>query len=149
MTVAAVAPAGDGKAVLLADPAGQIVVPIFVGGTEGLSIELRQEKRRYQRPLTHDLLDSVMRELGGELDKVQVDDLKSNVFIGTVFVRQGTRVVPIDARPSDAIALALGADAPIFVARKVVEAAGVRRDQLDGSGEPGRPRVPAGEPESL
>lgn len=129
MTVAAVAATEQGsKVVMLVDGTDKVALPIFVGASEALSIELRLHKERYQRPLTHDLLDSVMHKLGGQIEKVHVDELRDNVYIGAVFVRQGRKISEIDARPSDAIALALGAEAPIFVARKVVEAAGVRKD---------------------
>jgi hypothetical protein len=124
------------------------MVPIFVGGTEALSIQLRLERQRYQRPLTHDLLDAVTRELHGEFEKVQVDDLRDNVYIGTVFVRDGRRVAVIDARPSDAIAIAIGAEVPIFVARKVIEAAGVRREEFDQERK-ASPRIPGVDPLSL
>jgi uncharacterized protein len=149
MTVAGVATTSQGgKVVMLVDAEQKTVLPIFVGGTEALSIELRLEHQRYQRPLTHDLLDSVMHELHGELQKVQVNELRDNVYIGAVFVRDGGHIAEIDARPSDAIALALGADVPIFVASKVIEAAGVRRDQFDQSRE-ALPGLPGVDPMSL
>jgi len=106
------------------------VVPIFVGGTEALSIGLRHESRRYPRPLTHDLLDSLVDELGGDLVKVHVDSLQRNVFIGRVYMRQESRVFDVDARPSDAIALAIGNRVPIFVASDVVNAAGMRLEDI-------------------
>lgn len=144
MTVTGVHPAGQGKAVLLIDEARRVVVPIYIGGTEALSIELRLEKQRYQRPLTHDLLDSVMHELRGELVKVQVDELRDNIFIGKVFVRDGGRVAEIDARPSDAIALAIGNNVPIFVARNVVSATGIARQAFVSSeDEDSMPVAPA------
>jgi uncharacterized protein len=143
MTVAGVVTTTQGgKVVLLVDGADKVALPIFIGGTEALSIELRLKKERYARPLTHDLLESVTKQLGGEIEKVQVDDLRDNVFIGTVFLRAGRRVSEIDARPSDAIALAIGAEAPIFVARKVVEAAGVNKDELDPKRKPKTPVDP-------
>jgi uncharacterized protein len=128
MTVGEVTATGDGNAVLLVDAANDVVLPIFVGQNEAMAIDLRQRKQRYQRPLTHDLLDAVMHELGGSLVRVQVDDIKDKTFVGAVFVRAGTRVIELDARPSDAIALALGNRVPIFVARRVVDQAGVRRN---------------------
>lgn len=134
MTVAGLGTTAEGgKVVLLIDPDQNTIVPIFIGGTEALSIQLRLDHQHYQRPLTHDLLDSMVRELGGELEKVQVDDLRDSTYIGTVFLRDGRRVAQIDARPSDAIALALGNEVPIFVARKVVEAAGVKREEIEGA----------------
>jgi uncharacterized protein len=134
MTVGEVTPTRDGNAVLLVDASNDVVVPIFIGPNEAMAIELRHRKQRYQRPLTHDLLDAVLRELGGSLVRVQIDDIKDNTFVGAVFVRTPTRVIELDSRPSDAIALALGNHAPIYVSRRVIEQAGVRRS--DSSGPP-------------
>src|SRR5262249_44164334 len=122
---------GQSDAVLLVDPANDRVVPIFVGGTEALSIRLRAGSQRFQRPLTHDLLDAIVKRMGGEVVKVHVDDLKGNTFVGRVFVWTGERLVDVDARPSDAIALALGNRAPIFVAKRVFDAAGIRKKDLE------------------
>jgi uncharacterized protein len=129
MTVVGVAPTEQGDAVLLADGANRVIVPIYVGGTESLAIQLRLRKERYARPLTHDLMDAMMRELDGSLVKVQVDSLQGSTFVGAVFVRKADREIEIDARPSDAIALALGNHVPIFVAEQVIEEAGVRTDK--------------------
>lgn len=122
---------GQGDAVLLVDPANERVVPIFVGGTEALSIRLRAAGERFHRPLTHDLLDSIVKRMGGEVVKVHVDDLKGNTFVGRVYVWTGDRLVDVDARPSDAIAIALGNHAPIYVAKRVFDAAGIRKKDLD------------------
>jgi len=142
MTVIGVAPTADGDAVLLTNVAKNVVVPIFVGGTEALSIQLRQRREHYQRPLTHDLLDSIMHELGASLVKVHVDDIKNNTFLGTVFVRTGSRVFELDARPSDAIALAIGNHVPIFVAQRVIDEAGIQKDPASNAPIPGTvPRI--------
>lgn len=129
-TVWNVVAAGDGAAVLLVD-SKNIVLPIFVGGTEALTIQLRMDREQYSRPLTHDLLSTVITELGGHPVKVQVDDLRDETYYGSVFVKQGERVVQIDARPSDAIALALGSGVPIYVAQSVMLSSGVPRDQIE------------------
>jgi len=70
----------------------------FVGGTEALTIRLRVNGKRYQRPLTHDLLSSLVSELGGRPVKAQIDDMRDNTFYGSVFVRQGDRTLELDAR---------------------------------------------------
>jgi bifunctional DNase/RNase len=137
MMVGDVTPTPDGNAVLLIDESSDVVVPIFIGPSEATAIDLRQRKQRYQRPLTHDLLDAIMHELGGSLVKVQIDDIKDNTFVGAVFVRTATRVVELDARPSDAIALALGSHVPIFVARRVIERAGVHGEDRSAPSAPG------------
>jgi bifunctional DNase/RNase len=128
----------DSFVVILMDEARAVALQIFIGGTEALSIELRYKKRQYPRPLTHDLLDRVMRELGGELVKIHIDDIRDNTFIGAVFVRRGDRIIEVDARPSDAIALALGNRVPIYVSKRVLDQAGVRPNEaLPGNPTPG------------
>jgi hypothetical protein len=132
-----VVPTREGEVVLLLDEKEIVAIPIFIGGSEASSIRLRLAKRRYERPLTHDLLDSLMREVGAQLLKVQVDDLKASTFLGSVFVRAGGRVFELDARPSDAIALALGSRVPIFVACRVIAATAIPRGSfLDAPGGP-------------
>ncbi|HZS41460.1 MAG TPA: bifunctional nuclease family protein [Polyangia bacterium] len=125
MEVTAVTPTGSaGYAVQLADAGRSRSITVYVGASEGLAISLRVEGRRYPRPLSMDLLDSVLRELGGELERVQIDELRDNTFHGSLIVRQGSRTIDVDARPSDALALALGRRAPILVAEPVIAAAG-------------------------
>jgi bifunctional DNase/RNase len=142
LEVAGVAAAGpEGFAVVLVDGDREMAVPIFVGGTEALSIELRHNRRRYARPLTHDLLDAIMHELGGELVKIHIDDIREDVFVGAVFVRVGARVFEVDARPSDAIALALGSRVPIYVSPAVVGKAGIKKKDM-----PTPPAQPTGKP---
>jgi bifunctional DNase/RNase len=131
----------DGGAAVLLTEDQRIVVPIYIGGTEAMSIQLRFEKRRYQRPLTHDLLDNIMHDLGGELVRVQVDDLRNNTFIATILIRREGRFFQLDARPSDAIALALGNKVPIYAARAVIKEAGVPREEFEGGEE-----LPSGSP---
>ena len=132
MNVAAVLPLrGGGAVVVLIDSTGSQALPISVGGTEALSIQLRMAKQRFGRPLTHDLLDSIVREMGGKVVRAQVDEIRGEAYIGSVFVQTGERVARIDARPSDAIALALGNGLPVFVSRKVLDAAGVSPDSLE------------------
>ena len=125
LQVVGVLPAAGGATVLLADEQETLVVPIGVGASEALSNALRSERRRYERPLTHDLLDSVVRELSGEIAQVRVDDLRSGVFVATLSLQQGERTTRLDCRSSDAIALALGNQLPIWFADQVLQAAGI------------------------
>jgi bifunctional DNase/RNase len=120
-----------GNAVLLVEPSEEVMVPIFIGGTEALSIQLRLEHRKYGRPLTHDLLDDLLAKLGGKMVRAQVDDLRDNVYVGTVVVERDGRIIALDARPSDAIALAIGNRVPIYVPRKLLDAVGIRAADLD------------------
>lgn len=128
--VVGVIPGEDGNTVLLTDEPRERFVPLGIGGSEALSIHIRLENRKFPRPLTHDLLDSVMRELGGKLVKVQIDDLRDDVFLGAVYVEARGRTLRFDARPSDAIALALGSDVPIFIKRHVLEQVGFRPEDV-------------------
>ncbi len=118
--------------VWLADARGR-ALPIAVGDGEALSISLRREGQKYVRPLAHDLIDSLLKEYGGRVHRVQVDDLRAGTFYGSLHVVHGNRVVTIDARPSDAIAVALGAGAPIYVSEQVLARAAL---PLPSSGPP-------------
>src|SRR5262249_29429298 len=114
-----------------------VALPIFIGGTEGSSIDLRMKGEKPPRPLTHDLLDSILRELHASIVQVQVDALVGNVFHGSILLRTNGRVIRIDARPSDAIALAIGSRAPIYVAQAVLDQAGIDPDLLRQQQSPG------------
>jgi len=118
------------SAVLLVEDGTKVALPIFIGGTEALSIHLRLDKQKFTRPLTHDLFDSAVAKLGGHVESVRVDKLENNVFLGTVVLAGGSGNIDLDARPSDAIAIALGNGAPIHVAREVLERAGLDLDAL-------------------
>jgi bifunctional DNase/RNase len=130
VTVLGVAPLEEGNAVLVADEAGGLILPIAIGETEGLVIHQRLRGEPFPRPMTHDLLDAALRRAGCAVVQVQVDDLVDQTFIGSIVVSQGGRLFTLDARPSDAIALAVGNRVPIYVARKVLERAGLRKDAL-------------------
>lgn len=119
-----------GAALLMLDEASGLIVPIFIGGTEGLSIRHRMRGVAPPRPLTHDLLDAAVRKLRGSIVKVHVDALRDGVYHGSVYIRAGRRVLRLDARPSDAIALAIGNRAPVYMAQEVLDAAGVPRDEM-------------------
>jgi bifunctional DNase/RNase len=131
MLVAGVAEASEGDAVVLVDAERRVGVLVFVGGTEALSIALRLHKERFARPLTHDLLDGLLTELGARVESVRVDSLVDGVFHGTVLVRAGPRLIERDARASDAMALAIGNAAPIYVSTEVVRQVGVDLSKIE------------------
>ncbi|MCX6553340.1 MAG: bifunctional nuclease family protein, partial [Acidobacteria bacterium] len=101
--------------VILRDKGGDRVLPIWVGIFEANAIALQIENISTPRPMTHDLLRNVIRDLNGDVEKVVVSDLKETTFYALIYVKVGEDIVALDARPSDAIALALRAHAPIFV----------------------------------
>jgi bifunctional DNase/RNase len=107
--------------IILRDQDGQRVLPIWVGVFEANAIALQIENVTTPRPMTHDLLRNVIGDLNGVVRKVVVSDLKDNTFFALIYVGLGNDIVAIDARPSDAIALALRAKAPIFVEDFVIE----------------------------
>jgi bifunctional DNase/RNase len=125
MEVARVAALQGQAVVVLRSVTERTLLPIWIGDSEAMAIQLRLSRRHAPRPLTHDLLEQVIARLGARLARVHVEDLRHGVFYGRVFLRQGSKELDIDARPSDAIALAVGARAPILVARKVLATAGV------------------------
>ncbi len=107
--------------VILRDQAGQKVLPIWVGIFEANAIALQIENISTPRPMTHDLLRNVINDLNADVDKIVVCDLQDNTFYALIHLRVNGEVVAVDARPSDAIALALRVRAPIFVEDKVID----------------------------
>jgi bifunctional DNase/RNase len=105
--------------VLLQDINTKDVLPILVAPLEASLIAIELEGKKPIRPLTHDLLLNIIRELSYEVESVVVDDLKNNIFYAKINLVSGDTKLQIDSRPSDSIALALRAKAPIFVKKKV------------------------------
>jgi bifunctional DNase/RNase len=120
----------NGAVVTLIDEDETAAVPIFIGNTEALSIALRYEGKPFSRPLTHDLLDNMLERFGAQLVRIQVDKIENNVFHGSVYVFFGDRIHQFDARPSDAIALAIGNRKPIYVHQSVIDAAALKGEEL-------------------
>ena len=106
--------------VVLKDIGSDLVLPIWVGVFEANAIALELEKTATPRPMTHDLLRNMARGLNAIVTKVVVSDLREETFFATIWMQQGDEPVTIDARPSDAIALALRFDCPIYVAQSVL-----------------------------
>ena len=116
-------PSSNNPIVILRDPQSQVFLPIWIGLFEASAIQLGLESVSSPRPRTHDLLASMLRTLGSEVVKVVVADLRDQTFYAVIHVRRGAEELEIDARPSDAIALALRTNSPVFVARAVLEKA--------------------------
>ena len=107
--------------VVLNDLAGEVVLPIWVGLFEANAIALEIEKATTPRHMTHDLLRSAISGLNARVTRVVVGALREDTFHATIWMDQGGEVVALDARPSDAIALALRSDCPIFVSKQVFD----------------------------
>lgn len=110
------------------------VLPIFIDHSQALNIQIAMEGELSPRPMTHDLFSMVMNELGAIVTKVVIEELAQNTFYASLFVeieREGRKDAKrFDARPSDCLALAVRVNAPIEVRRQVLEAAGIKRDDL-------------------
>jgi hypothetical protein len=127
-------PATNMPIVVLKDVASDSVMPIWVGIFEANAIAIEIEKVAAPRPMTHDLTRNLIRHLNAQLERVVITELRDDTFFAVIFLKQGDDPVTIDARPSDAIALALRADCPIYVAEQVMQSA-----KLNTSGPPEGP----------
>ena len=111
--------------VLLKDPQSEALLPIWVGLYEANAIALEVEKSQTPRPLTHDLLKNLIHGLNAHVQRVVVTELKDDTFYAVIWMEQNGEIVALDSRPSDALALALRTDCPIFVDEEVLRAAKV------------------------
>ncbi len=109
--------------VILKDTQGDRVLPIWVGISEANAIALQVENVSTPRPMTHDLLRNVISDLDGQVDRVVVSDLRDNTFYAVIHLIVRGESIAIDARPSDAIALALRTRSPIMVEETVIDTA--------------------------
>jgi hypothetical protein len=116
-------PATNMPIVVLKDVASDSVMPIWVGIFEANAIAIEIEKMCAPRPMTHDLTRNLMLHLNAELERIVITEIKDETFYAVLWLRQGEEQIAVDARPSDAIALALRADCPIFVAEHVMASA--------------------------
>jgi bifunctional DNase/RNase len=107
--------------IILRDKEGDRVLPIWVGIFEANAIALQIENVTTPRPMTHDLLRNVIQDLHGAVQKIVVSDLKENTFYALIYMKVNGESMAVDARPSDAIALALRTQAPIFVEDYVID----------------------------
>jgi len=126
------------RLIVLREQGSNRYLPIWIGAFEAEAITIRLQGATLARPMTHDLLQRCIGQLGGEVLRVVVSDLRQETFFANIYVRRNGEELAIDARPSDAVALAVRADVPIFVADTVMELASIEPDAsawLDGSKE--------------
>ena len=131
-------------AIILDEVNGNKKLPIVIGSYEAQSIAIALEKKiKTSRPLTHDLLTSVISDMGGQIESVIVSELKNDTFYAKILISSGDNLIEIDSRPSDAIAVAIRSDVPIFVEDDVVTKAGVVFEgQEEFETEDGLPQKP-------
>ncbi len=147
MEVLGVLPVDDESNLLvLSQKSSGTILPLAVGRSEAIAIELRLHDAVAPRPLTHDLLGKAIEELGAKVVRVEIDAVENAVFRAKIRLSQGERRVTLDARPSDSVALALRTHAPIFASRKVLADAGLDKAELEKmrkhghrGGSPGAP----------
>jgi len=129
------------RVVVLREPENRRYLPIWIGPFEADAIAMALQGHEAQRPMTHDLLKTVIAQLGASISRVLVNDVSEGTFYARIEAERDQQQITLDARPSDAIALAVRCDAPIFVAPHVLDQAGVLFDDeepSDGATEPQR-----------
>ena len=107
--------------IFLKEVDGERTFPIVIGSTEAMAIDRRLKSIPTPRPMTHDLLASVIEELGGSITQIEINDLENHTFYARIHVKQDGRTIEIDSRPSDAIALGIATSVPIYVAEHVLD----------------------------
>ena len=117
----AIDPVTNAPILILKDTEGKNVLPIWIGHLEASAIATELEKVQLARPMTHDLLKDIFKNLGITVSKVAITDLEDNVYYAVIHLMHGGNSYAVDARPSDAIAVALRANSAIFVENKVLE----------------------------
>ncbi len=110
-----------GPILLLHVPPLDKYLPIWIGPNEAAAIGMALKHERFERPLTHDLIVTLIDGLEGRVTKVVIHDLRESTFFAKIFIERGQQVIAIDARPSDSIAIAVRTGAPIFVGESVIE----------------------------
>lgn len=132
-------PDTPGIACILRDEESDQLLPIFIGSSEAKSIALQMEDAEIPRPLTHDLMVSILRSMDASVERVEVTRLEENTFFAEITIRRvDNEVTVLDARPSDGIALAMRTGADIYVAEEVLEEAGVYPDEAQPQSEEAR-----------
>ena len=118
--------------VILKDEDDKLNLPIWIGLMEATAMATELEGIRMARPMTHDLLRRLIDELGGQVESIEVTELKDNTYYASICLQAGEKKLTIDSLPSDAISLALRTKSPIFVAKQVLEASSVLQQLEDG-----------------
>ena len=133
------------QVLLLRERNGKRYLPIWIGAYEANAIQLALHEVELSRPMTHDLLKNILLALGARVDRVEVTALREGTFYGNIVLSHQGRIYNIDSRPSDAIAVAVRMHAPIFVAREVLDEAGITPDEDLSQSEEAAPQPPQSE----
>lgn len=126
---------GQNPVVILADKEGKRALPIWIGILEAHAIERELKNITATRPMTHDLLYSILGQVNAKVKEVKITELKDNTYYATLFLKLNKGLIEVDARPSDAIIMALKSKAQIFVSTKILDKQGISLTQKDLLGE--------------
>ena len=107
--------------IVLSETGGKRAFPILIGIHEAYAIDRRTKGITVQRPMTHDLIEHLIKELDCELDQIVINELRDSTFFARLILRRNGNVVEVDSRPSDAIAIGAGTDTPIYVDETVLD----------------------------
>jgi len=124
---------GKQPIVLLKTAEGNKFLPIWIGHAEAAAILMKLQSQSAPRPMTHDLVNDMLQQLGAQILRITVTELRENTFFAQIVVAQDGHELEVDSRPSDAIALAIRAEAPIFAADQVIEESAIEfeGDEVD------------------
>ena len=120
------------RVVILKEKMSERYLPIWIGPSEADAIAVKLQGANVPRPLTHDLLRSVIDSLGAVIESIVVNDLKSDTFYAKIILKVDSEQIEIDSRPSDALALAVRADVPVYAEESVLDKAGILLDSETG-----------------
>ena len=124
------------RVVVLKELETNLFLLIWIGPTEAEAIAVRMQGMSVPRPLTHDLLVDLVKSVGGSFEHILVNDLQNETFYAKIVIKVGNQTHEIDSRPSDAMAVAVRAEVPIYVADQVMEKAAISMDQETGQPVP-------------
>ena len=113
------------RIIILKDVKDERYLPIWIGPYESESISIALQEIEISRPQTHDLIKKAIRELGGVIERIIIQELKDDIFYGVIEIMQDKKKILIDARPSDALALAVRTHVPIFISEEIMQAASI------------------------
>lgn len=134
--------------VILREVEGERLLPIWIGPAEASAIAMELAGIKFSRPLTHDLVNTIVGSLGSELVRVLITRVEENTYFATLLFRRNGEVISIDSRPSDSVALALRAAAPIYAAEGLLGRTPLEIDEPDDH-DPNPPWMPAGDEQAV
>ncbi|HAF62892.1 MAG TPA: bifunctional nuclease family protein [Anaerolineaceae bacterium] len=134
------------RIIILKDVNQERYLPIWIGPYESESISIALQEIEISRPQTHDLVKNAIYELGGNINRIIINELKDDIFYGVIDITQGKKQISLDTRPSDALALAVRTHVPIFISEEIMESASivpVEEEYISSRSEQGTTEMPS------